>query len=128
MKNELGIEVKCESCQHRIGCWRYNYKYEKLEPCDDFYPTDSDMVNRIKELQLEVKRLKEQKVEYKKIIEEIKERYDKRFSKTQECNNTILEIAKSKTQECNNWFNTHQNKKKIEQTLKNLEGNLINEQ
>jgi multimeric flavodoxin WrbA len=49
-------------------------------------------------------------------------------SKTQECNNTILEISKSKIQECNNWFNTHHNKKKIEQTLKNLEGNLTNEQ
>lgn len=51
MKNELGIEVKCKSCQHRIGCWRYNYKYEKLEPCDNFYPDDENMVNRIKELQ-----------------------------------------------------------------------------
>ena len=124
MKNELGIEVCCENCKHEDDF----HTTEEFEYCIDneyamFEPKHIVLEKRIKELQLEVKRLKEQKVEYKKIIEEIKERYERRFSKTQKCNNTILEIAKSKTQECNNWFNTHQNKKKIEQTLKNSEGN-----
>lgn len=57
-----------------------------------------------------------------------KENKDWWNGKIQKIDNTILEIAKSKTQECNNWFNTHQNKKKTEQSLKNLEGNLNNEQ
>jgi hypothetical protein len=107
-----------------MGCKRKIENYCKERA---FVPSRNVYEARIKELQAQLSNSMVI-LDEKEFIKTMKNRLEGWNGKIQKIDNTILEIAKSKTQECNNWFNTHQNKKKTEQTLKNLEGNLNNEQ
>lgn len=106
MKNELGIEVCCENCENAFDSC-YGDKEEVCQSQDYcfFIATTEAYEKRIKELQ------------------------ELQFTEAE------LQFIKNRLDECiEEWdvpdmvFMAHQILKKIEQTLKNLEGNLNNEQ
>ena len=101
MKNELGIEVKCENCTYK-----HPSNYRLCDVC-----LDRDLANFCSS--------------YLSLQARIKELQEQRFTKEE------LQFIKNRLDECiEEWdvpdmvFMAHQILKKIEQTLKNSEGNL----
>lgn len=120
MKNELGIEMCCENCENAFdGC--YGDKEEVCQSQDYcfFVATTEAYKQRIKVLQQQVDELESEN-------NGLNEYYQQQQLTTEE-----LQFIKNRLDECiEEWdvpemvFMAHQILKKIEQTLKNLEGNL----
>ena len=109
MKDELGIEICGENCKGDVipnyDCPKCGQKKCGYDNCKYFSPKEKLLKQRIKELQ------------------------EQQFTEAE------LQFIKNRLDECiEEWdvpdmvFIAHQILKKIEQTLKNLEGNLNNEQ
>lgn len=69
MKNELGIEIKCENCWFKYDCDSVVEKTCKRNGRNAlFKPSTNAYKSRIRELQKQVAKLEKQKEEYKKLI------------------------------------------------------------
>lgn len=140
MKNELGIEVKCEYCLSGVNantcCWYPEKDSSKIVSTNlcHFKPYSKVFIARIKELQ---KVMREEADAIDLGVSALKKHYEGKIQRLEEQQFTKeeLQFIKDRLDECiEEWdvpdmvFMAHQILKKIEQSLKNLEGNLNNEQ
>ena len=74
MKNELGIEICGENCKGDVipnyDCPKCGQEKCGDDNCQYFSPKEKLLKERIKELQVELERLKNQKEEYKILLKE----------------------------------------------------------